>query len=192
MHLQIISFKSQWLLLFNPDCHELWKQEKCPSLAPRCIFYKTQWAWQDVKLTWLISIFTSKIFLKFLMKIQLTKSDPKRKEKKSPSGQLGLSFPIIFSGQNVDENKKSAPNIEDFAKIATWNLTNAIALWDCSSAICSWRCKSFSSLGLLAKKSPRTKKAHWNKIFFMKHSIHPCFHEKLNDQNVLIMISFQC
>jgi hypothetical protein len=35
---------------------------------------------------------------------------------------------MIFSGQQVDENGKSARNIEDFAKIATWNLTNAITL----------------------------------------------------------------
>ena len=45
----------------NPDWHELWKQEKCLFLEPpRGIFYKTQWAWQDVKLTQLMSIFTSK------------------------------------------------------------------------------------------------------------------------------------
>ena len=38
--------------LFNPYWHELWKQEKCSSLAPpRGIFYKTQWASQGVKLT---------------------------------------------------------------------------------------------------------------------------------------------
>ena len=67
---------------------------------------------------------------------------------------------MIFSGQKVDENKKSTPSIEDFDKIATWNLTNAITLWDCSSAICSWRCKSFSSLGLLAKKKPKNQKRH--------------------------------
>ena len=31
----------------NPHWHELWKQEKCSSLAPpRDIFYKTQWALQ--------------------------------------------------------------------------------------------------------------------------------------------------
>ena len=54
-------------LNFNPHWHELWKQEKCSFLAPpRGIFYKTQWAWQGVKLTRLMSIFTSKIFDKNL------------------------------------------------------------------------------------------------------------------------------
>ena len=52
-----------------PNWHELWKQEK------GIIFYKTQWAWQSVKLTQLMSIFSFKIFL---MKIQLTKLNPRR------------------------------------------------------------------------------------------------------------------
>ena len=48
-----------WLRL-DPHWHELWKQEKCSSLAPpRGFFYKTQWAWQGVKFTQLMSIFTS-------------------------------------------------------------------------------------------------------------------------------------
>ena len=47
--------------------------EKCSSLAPpRSIFYKTHWAWQGVKLIWLIRQFSPP------KKIQLTKSDPKR------------------------------------------------------------------------------------------------------------------
>ena len=50
----------------------------CSSLEqPRCIVYKTQWARQVVKLSRLISIFTSKNVWKFLIKIQLTKSNPK-------------------------------------------------------------------------------------------------------------------
>ena len=54
---------------FNPNCHELRKQEKCSSLAPpRRVFYKTQWAWQSVKITRLMSIFTSKKVWKFLIK----------------------------------------------------------------------------------------------------------------------------
>ena len=53
-------------------------------------FYKTQWAWQSVKITWLMSIFTSKFFWKCLIKNQLTHSDPKRKGggKCPPSCQL--------------------------------------------------------------------------------------------------------
>ena len=48
-------------ICLNPNWHELWKQEKCSSLAPpRGIFYKTQWACQGVKLTQLMSILTSK------------------------------------------------------------------------------------------------------------------------------------
>ena len=32
--------------------YPVWKPEECSSLVPsRCIFYKTQWAWQGVKLT---------------------------------------------------------------------------------------------------------------------------------------------
>ena len=43
----------------NPNWHELREQEKCSSFAPpRSTFYKTQWAWQGVKLTRLMSIFT--------------------------------------------------------------------------------------------------------------------------------------
>ena len=46
---------------FNLHWHELWKQEKCSSLVPsRSISYKTQWPWQGVKFTRLMSIFTSK------------------------------------------------------------------------------------------------------------------------------------
>ena len=53
--------KMMALILLNPNWHELRKQEKCSSLAPpRSIFYKTQWAWQGVKLTQLMSFFTSK------------------------------------------------------------------------------------------------------------------------------------
>ena len=47
--------------LSNPHWHELWRQEKCSSLAPlRSMFFKTQRAWQVVKLTQLMAIFTSK------------------------------------------------------------------------------------------------------------------------------------
>ena len=63
---------------FNPNWHELRNQEKCSSLAtPRSKFNKTQWAWQGVKLTQLMLIFTSKKVVKFLIKIQLTKSNLK-------------------------------------------------------------------------------------------------------------------
>ena len=65
-------------LTLNPNWHEFRKQEKCSSLAwPRSKFYKTQWAWQGVKFTQLMSLFTSNFFWKFLIKIQLTKSNPK-------------------------------------------------------------------------------------------------------------------
>ena len=68
---KITKNSDDWL---NPNWHELWKQEKCSTLAPpRGIFYKTQWAWQGVKLTRLMSIFTSKKVWKFLIKIQLPK-----------------------------------------------------------------------------------------------------------------------
>ena len=47
------------------------------SLNPNWLSYKskkkTQWAWQGVKLTWLMSIFTSKEVWKFLKKNQLPK-----------------------------------------------------------------------------------------------------------------------
>ena len=62
----------------NPNWHEIRKHEKCSSLAPpRSKFYKTQWAWHGVKLTRLMLIFTSKKVWKFLIQIQLTKSNPK-------------------------------------------------------------------------------------------------------------------
>ena len=35
---------------FNPNWHELWKQEECSSLAPPWdTFYKTQWTFEGVK-----------------------------------------------------------------------------------------------------------------------------------------------
>ena len=68
----------RWSIV-NPDWHEQWKQEKWSSLVPpRGIFYKTKWAWQGAKLTWLMSIFTSKTVSKILIKVQLTKYNPKR------------------------------------------------------------------------------------------------------------------
>ena len=70
--------KDPYFSSFNPNGHELIKQEKCSSLAPpRSKFDKTQWAWQGVKLSQLISIFTSNNVWKFLIKIQLIKSNPK-------------------------------------------------------------------------------------------------------------------
>ena len=67
------------LPLLNPDWHELWKQEKWSSSAPPSgMFYRPQWALQGVKLTGVMSIFTSKKVWKFLIKIQRTKSDPKK------------------------------------------------------------------------------------------------------------------
>ena len=81
--------------LLNPNWHELWKQEKCSSLVPpRGIFYKTQWAWMGMKLTWLISIFTSEKVWFFFINIQLRKSDPKKTRggKCPPLCQLGLKL----------------------------------------------------------------------------------------------------
>ena len=47
--LRILNFHDFMIFMIvfvNPHWHELWKQEKCSSLAPhRRIFYKTQWAW---------------------------------------------------------------------------------------------------------------------------------------------------
>ena len=64
-----------WLL---PPLAWSMKARKDSLLAPpRGIFYKIQSAWQGVKLTWLMSIFTSKKVWKFLIQIQLTKSNPK-------------------------------------------------------------------------------------------------------------------
>ena len=54
------------------------KLKKYSSLAPpRIKFNKTQLAWQGEKFSRLISIFTSKNVWKFLIKIQLTKSNSK-------------------------------------------------------------------------------------------------------------------
>ena len=58
----------------NPLWHELWKQEKCSSLAPP----RAQWTQQGVKLTRLMSIVTSKKVWNFLIKIQQKKSNPKK------------------------------------------------------------------------------------------------------------------
>ena len=69
-------------------------KKKCSSLAlPRSTFCKTQWPWQGVKLTRLVSIFTSKKVWNFLIKNQMTKSDKKRQGGgKCPAlWQLGLN-----------------------------------------------------------------------------------------------------
>ena len=75
-----------------------YESKKNAHLHPRGIFCKTQWAWQGVKLTRLISIFTSKKVWKFLIEMQLTKSDPKRTRggKCPASCQLGLKLLKIF------------------------------------------------------------------------------------------------
>ena len=75
------------------------KKKKSSLVQPRIIFYKTQWAWQCIKLTWLMSDFTYKKVWKFLIKIQLTKSDPKRMRngKCPPSCQLGLSWFLFMN-----------------------------------------------------------------------------------------------
>ena len=92
--------------LLNPHWHELWKQEKCLSLvSPRNNFNKTRWwawHWQGVKLTRLMSIFSSKKVWSFLIKNQLTKSiksAKKDKEIKVPpplSCQLRLRYLKTF------------------------------------------------------------------------------------------------
>ena len=70
-HLWSLKELNCWNLDYlNPNWHELRKQEKCSSLAPpRSIFYKTQWTWQGVKITRLMSILTSKTVWKCLIKI---------------------------------------------------------------------------------------------------------------------------
>ena len=91
---------------FNPNWHELWKQEKWSSLVlPSSIFYNTQWAWQGVKLSRLMSILTSKKVWKFLIRNQLTKSDPKRTGggKCLPSCQLGLNL-LCFAFSKISSS----------------------------------------------------------------------------------------
>ena len=78
---------------FNPNWHELKKQGKCSSLAPPGIkFYKIQYAWQGVKLTKMMSIFTSKK----VWKIHLKKTNPKIKR--------GVKVPCLMP------NRVSLPN----------------------------------------------------------------------------------
>ena len=60
----------------NPVWHGITKQEKYSILElPRGNFCKPQWAGQNVKITQMISIFTSKKVWKFWKIYQLTKSD---------------------------------------------------------------------------------------------------------------------
>ena len=87
-------------LYFNPNWHELRKPEKCSSLEPpRSKFYKTQWAWQGVKLTRLMSIFTSKKVKKFLLQIQLTKL------KSNPKITRGVKLPCLMPIRVKRRNK---------------------------------------------------------------------------------------
>ena len=90
---------------------------------PWGISYKTQWAWQGVKLTQLMSIFTSKKVWKFLIKIQLTKSDPKstRRQKYPPSCQLGLSMYYIHSMFNTEKRTVEWGLLDKHANFVFWD-----------------------------------------------------------------------
>ena len=103
--------------VINPNWHELRKQEKCSSLGPpRNKFSKTQWAWQGVKLTQLMSIFTSKKVWKFLVKVQLTKSDQQRTlgRKCSVPCQLGLMLILFMARVTFAKSISSLNFIKDF------------------------------------------------------------------------------
>ena len=95
----------------NPHWHELWKQEKCSSLAPpRFTFYKTQWAWKGFKLTQLMSIFTSEKVWKVLIKNQLTKSDQKNDKeiKVSPLMPIRVKVKMGFLTNSLATKEESS------------------------------------------------------------------------------------
>ena len=54
--IHLMQFQERKVWLINPNWHKVWKQEKYSSLVTPW----AQWAWQGVKLTLLMSIFTSK------------------------------------------------------------------------------------------------------------------------------------
>ena len=73
------------------------EMKKCSSLEPpRDNFYKTQWAGQGVKITWFMSIFTSKKVWKFLKKISGQNLIQKGQGNKciSSRAKFGYSFEI--------------------------------------------------------------------------------------------------
>ena len=116
------------LRCLNPNWHELWKQEKCSSLAPpRCIFHKTQWAWQDVKLTRLMSIFTSKKVWKFSIINQLTKFDPKKGQADKTISLMPVRINLVTFRASFMYNRnhamfKTYPNLSNKNPISMQNL----------------------------------------------------------------------
>ena len=72
--LSIFLWKSAIYHSINPVWHYMWKQEKCSSLElSRGNSYTAQWAGQGLKITRLMSIFTSIKVWKFLVKILIQK-----------------------------------------------------------------------------------------------------------------------
>ena len=76
--------------------------------ATRSTFYKT---WQGIKLIQLLSIFTAKKVWKFLIKIQLTKFDPKR----TRGWKVPCLMPIRFKKYGISF-MKSSTSISTFTK----------------------------------------------------------------------------
>ena len=89
---------------------------KCSSLAPpRSLFCKTQWAWQGVKWSWLISIFTSKNVWKFLIIIQPTKSNPKIISRVNRLWLMPIRVNLIWNWLlKMAKIWSLEPNFEDF------------------------------------------------------------------------------
>ena len=96
-------------------------------MPPRSKFYKTQWAWQSVKLSRLISIFTSKNVWKFLIKIQLTKSNQKIIRGVNPPCLMPTRVKTAFD-ETFFVNKKLSAN-----KLNSWYLViikDNFIIWD--------------------------------------------------------------
>ena len=120
-----------WL---NPNWHELWRQEKCSSLSPpRGILYKTHWAWHSVKLTRLMSIFTSQKSLeifdkKFSWQILIQKGQGV--ESALPHANKGFQLRGIYSNLSGEVNllKPLIKNPFNYGKVWKENLPLAQSL----------------------------------------------------------------
>ena len=102
-------------LILNSYWYEPWKQERCSFLVPpRCIFYKPHWAWQGVKLTRLMSIFTSKVWKFFIISAGKIWSKPGRDKSIIPhANYLVLMYLLsrVIEGDKLHPSQYAPPGL---------------------------------------------------------------------------------
>ena len=119
----------------------------------RDIFYKTQSAWQGVKLTRLVSIFTSKKVWNFLIK----KSAEKIWSKKEKGWKVPCLMPIRVNSPHLwSRHKKDGSRAGGRIPFPVFKLCrrqrSVWNSWDCSSKVFSLLAGSITEVGIKAWK----------------------------------------